>query len=103
MQLLSTVYLKDRIAGRVIHGNNLGTKPYLNPGEEKKLVDFLVTLLFQCWLLEDKGRCLANCRHHCPEEGFENGGPYIRRMVISISQDVVQVKLEKERFVSSSM
>ena len=35
--------LKDRIAGWVIHGTNIGTKPYPNPEEEKELVDFLVT------------------------------------------------------------
>jgi len=34
--------LKDRVAGRVIHGTNMGTKPYLSNEEEKELVEFLV-------------------------------------------------------------
>jgi len=35
--------LKDRIAGRVIHGSKSGPKPYLTYKEEKEVVDFLVT------------------------------------------------------------
>ena len=35
--------LKDRIAGRVIHGTKSGPRPYLTHEEEKELVDFLVT------------------------------------------------------------
>ena len=35
--------LKDRIAGRVVHGTNMGTQPYLTREEEMELVDFLIT------------------------------------------------------------
>ena len=34
--------LKDRIAGRVAHGCNMGPKPYLTYEEEKELVEFLM-------------------------------------------------------------
>ena len=34
--------LKDRLSGRVIHGTNIGPKPYLTQEEEKQLVQFLV-------------------------------------------------------------
>ena len=34
--------LKDRLAGRVKHGTKPGPTPYLNPEEEKELVEFLV-------------------------------------------------------------
>ena len=34
--------LKDRIAGRVLHGTKCGPKPYLTHLEEKKLVEFLL-------------------------------------------------------------
>ena len=34
--------LKDRLSGRVIHGTNIGPKPYLTQEEEKQLVEFLV-------------------------------------------------------------
>ena len=34
--------LKDRLAGRVIHGTKIGPKPYLTNEEEKELVNFLV-------------------------------------------------------------
>ena len=34
--------LKDRLLGRVMHGTNIGPKPYLNHEEEQELVDFLV-------------------------------------------------------------
>ena len=34
--------LKDRISGRVVHGTNMGPKPYLTYEEEKELVDFLL-------------------------------------------------------------
>ena len=44
---VSRTTLKDRISGRVIHGTNIGSKPYLTKEEEKKLVDFL--LLAQKW------------------------------------------------------
>ena len=40
---VSPMTFNDRIAGRVIHGTNIGCKPYLYVGEEKELVDFLVT------------------------------------------------------------
>ena len=36
--------LKDRIAGRVVHGTNMGPKAYLTHEEEKELVKFL----FEC-------------------------------------------------------
>ena len=35
--------LKDRIAGRVVHGTRSGPKPHLTPQEEKELADFLVS------------------------------------------------------------
>ena len=38
--LLTT--LKDRVLGRVVHGSNMGPKPYLNNKEKKELVDFLL-------------------------------------------------------------
>ena len=34
--------LKDRLSGRVVHGANIGPKPYLNHEEKQELVDFLV-------------------------------------------------------------
>jgi len=34
--------LKDRVSLRVIHGCNMGPKPYLTKDEEKELVDFLL-------------------------------------------------------------
>ncbi len=34
--------LKDRIAGRVIHGTNIGRDPFLSKQEEEELVKFLV-------------------------------------------------------------
>ena len=34
--------LKDRIAGRVSHGTNIGSKPYLSKKEEEELVKFLI-------------------------------------------------------------
>ena len=37
--------LKDRLSGKVVHGTNMGPKPYLTHEEEKELVDF--DLLFQ--------------------------------------------------------
>ena len=33
--------LKDRLSGRVIHGTNMGAKPYLSHEEERELVEFL--------------------------------------------------------------
>ena len=35
--------LKDRVAGRVLHGSNFGPQPYLTTEEEKELVDFFIT------------------------------------------------------------
>ena len=35
--------LKDRVAGRVVHGTRSGPKPYLTPQEEKELAEFLIT------------------------------------------------------------
>ena len=35
--------LKDRVAGRVLHGSNFGQQPYLTTEEEKELVDVLIT------------------------------------------------------------
>ena len=34
--------LKDRVAGRVAHGSNMGPKPYLTYEEEQELVEFLM-------------------------------------------------------------
>ena len=34
--------LKDRLSGRVVHGSNIGSPPYLTKEEEKELVDFLI-------------------------------------------------------------
>ena len=34
--------LKDRLAGRVVHGTKMGPKPYLTDAEEKELYEFLV-------------------------------------------------------------
>ena len=34
--------LKDRLSGKVVHGTNMGPKPYLTHEEEKELVDFLI-------------------------------------------------------------
>ncbi len=34
--------LKDRIAGRVVHGTNIGPKKYLSQEEEQELVNFLI-------------------------------------------------------------
>ena len=34
--------LQDRISGRVTHGQNPGSKPYLSPTEEKDLAGFLI-------------------------------------------------------------
>ena len=34
--------LKDRLSGRVIHGTNMGAKPYLSHEEERELVEFLL-------------------------------------------------------------
>ena len=34
--------LKDRLSGRVIHGTNMGAKPYLSREEEQELVEFLL-------------------------------------------------------------
>lgn len=40
---VSRTTLKDRrIAGSIIHWNNIGPKPHLTDGEEKELVKFLV-------------------------------------------------------------
>ena len=38
-----SMWLKDRIAGRVLHSTRSGPKPYLTPQEEKEPADFLVT------------------------------------------------------------
>ena len=35
--------LKDRLAGRVLHGTRSGPKPYLTSQEEKELVELLVS------------------------------------------------------------
>ena len=35
--------LKDRLAGRVVHGTNPGPIPYISADEEKQLVEFLVS------------------------------------------------------------
>jgi len=35
--------LKDRVSGGVLHGTNIGPKPYLYYEDEKELVEFLVT------------------------------------------------------------
>ena len=35
--------LKDRVAGRVLHGSNFSPQRYLTTEEEKELVDFLTT------------------------------------------------------------
>ena len=42
--------LKDRLSGRVIHGTNIGPKPYLTQEEEKQLVQFLVN-----WAMAKQG------------------------------------------------
>ena len=34
--------LQDRVLGNVVHGKNLGPKPYLVPAEENELSQFLV-------------------------------------------------------------
>ena len=39
---VSQTTLKDRLSGRIIHGTNIGPKPYLTQKEEKQLVEFLV-------------------------------------------------------------
>jgi len=36
--------LKDRVLLRVIHGCNMGPKPYLTQDEEKEFVDFFTEL-----------------------------------------------------------
>ena len=64
--------LKDRIAGRVVHGTNMGTKPYLSADEEKELVDFLMKCseagygktrgdMLQCvgTVIQKKGDCVT--------------------------------------------
>ena len=33
--------LKDRLSGRVVHGSNIGSPPYLTKEEEKELVDLI--------------------------------------------------------------
>ena len=37
--------LKDRLPGRVVHGTNIGPKPYLSKEEAKELTDFFDYLL----------------------------------------------------------
>ena len=39
--------LKDRISGRVSHGRKPGPKPYLTPGEEKELAEFVKSCAIQ--------------------------------------------------------
>ena len=49
--------LKDRMAGRVVHGTRPGPKPYLSLQEENELVDFrFLSHLFKDGIWEDKGR-----------------------------------------------
>ena len=36
------ITLKDRLAGRVVHGTNIGPKKYLSHEEEQELVNFLI-------------------------------------------------------------
>ena len=37
--------LKDRFSGRVVHGTNIGTKPYLTNEKEKEHMDFYIICL----------------------------------------------------------
>ena len=52
--------LKDRIAGRVAHGCNMGPKPYLTYEEEKELVEFS-NELFEDGVWQDQARCDETC------------------------------------------
>ncbi len=36
-----TTTLRNRLSGRVVHGNNPGPVPYLSPTEESELVEYL--------------------------------------------------------------
>ena len=42
--------LKDRVAGRVSDGHNMGPKLYLTYEEENKLVGFIIKCLKMAWL-----------------------------------------------------
>ena len=57
--------LKDRVAGRVVHGTRSGPKPYLTPQEEKELAEFLISYLFEDGIWEDKGRSPKDCGNYC--------------------------------------
>ena len=45
--------LKDRLSGRVIHGTNIGPKPYLTQEEENNLLSFLSTAVR--WAMAKQG------------------------------------------------
>ena len=64
---------KDRIAGRVIHGTNMGPKPYLTRDEEEELVNFLI----QCCKMgygKTRGEVLNIVEETIRKKGQEFGG-----------------------------
>lgn len=58
--------LKDRVSGIVVHGTNIGPKPYLCYEEEKELVDF--SEMFEDGLRQKKTRGIEACRNSSSEE-----------------------------------
>ncbi len=83
--------LKDRIAGRVVHGTNIGPKKYLSQEEEHELVNFLI----KCSKIgygktrgENRGSCSQKERT-CVDRS------YFPRVVDSISGKVAKPKLDE--------
>ena len=59
--------LKDRIAGRVSHGTNIGSKPYLSKKEEEELVKFLINCS-KMGYGKTRSEVLKNSGSHLEEE-----------------------------------
>ena len=75
--------LKDRLSGRVIHGTNIGPKPYLTQEEKKQLVEFLVNCC-KMGFGKTRGEVLKIVEAIMKKKGWKHEGLHISGVVVSI-------------------
>ena len=66
--------LKDRLSGRIIHGSNIGPKPYLTQDEEKELAKFLINC-FKMGYGKTRGEVLKIVEAVMKKKGRKHEGP----------------------------
>ena len=66
--------LKDRLSGRIIHGSNIGPKPYLTQDEEKELAKFLINC-FKMGYGKTRGEVLKIVEAVVKKKGRKHEGP----------------------------